>query len=445
MSVISLFGTDGIRGKANQELTVELALKAGQSAALCLGKSLARRFVIVGKDTRSSGDMLEAALSAGISSYGFSVHHAGVVPTPAVSYLIRKLKASFGCMISASHNPADDNGIKFFQRSGFKVNDNDERRMEEIILNDTLKARPKNAGSIVEDTRLHEHYFSFLKSRSSIPLKGMKIVVDCAHGASSSFARRLFKECGAEVYSFMDTPTGYNINENCGSLHTEFIRKKVREYKAHAGFAFDGDADRVIVVDEKGNVLNGDHYMAIMASHFKEKGILKNNVVVATIMSNMGLELFLKRRGIELHRTPVGDKFVADELKRRHAVFGGEQAGHLIFMNENPSGDGLMSALKLCGVLMEKQKPLSELAGRITMFPQVIINVVVQNKEQWVDVPEIKKCIAAVESKLKKKGRVLVRPSGTEPKLRIMLEGEDKERITQLGLQIKEVVERHLK
>lgn len=444
MNAIPLFGTDGIRGKANQELTAELALKAGQAAVLCLGKLSARRSVIVGKDTRSSGDMLEAALSAGIASYGFSVRHAGVVPTPAVSYLTRTHKSSFGCMISASHNPAEDNGIKFFLNSGFKADDDDERRMEEIILNDAPKTRPGRMGSIMADASLQEQYFRFLKSRSTAPLKGLRVVLDCAHGASSAFAARIFKECGADVHSFMDTPTGYNINENCGSLHPEFIRRKVMQHKAHAGFAFDGDADRVIAVDEKGNILNGDHYMAVVASHLKEIGALKNNLVVSTIMSNMGLELFLKHRGIKLYRTPVGDKFVALELKRQKAVFGGEQAGHLIFMNENPSGDGLMSALKLCNVLVEHGKPLSELAGKLTMFPQVIYNVVTQKKEQWADVPAIKKCIAGAESKLRKKGRILVRPSGTEPKLRIMLEGENRESITRFGLQIKEVVERHL-
>lgn len=445
MSTLPLFGTDGIRGKANHELTAELALKAGRAAALCLGKPSARRMVVIGKDTRSSGDMLEAALSAGVASYGFSVHHAGIVPTPAVSYLTRALNASFGCMISASHNPAEDNGIKFFLRSGFKVNDANERAMEEIILNEPLKPRHRNPSSIVSDAKLHERYFEFLRSKVVRPLKGMRVVMDCAHGASSPFAKRLFKECGADVFSFMDTPTGYNINENCGSLYPEFIRKKVLACKAHVGFAFDGDADRVIVVDEKGNILNGDHYMAVVASHLREKKLLKNNIVVATIMSNMGLELFLKHRGIRMVRTPVGDKFVALELKKRKANFGGEQAGHLIFLNENPSGDGLMSALKLCNVLIEKQKPLSELAGKLTLFPQVIFNAVVQNKEQWTDVPQIQKCVADAENKIKKKGRILVRPSGTEPKLRVMLEGEDKEQITRLGLHIKEMAEKYLK
>lgn len=445
MSRIALFGTDGIRGKANEELTAELALKVGQAAAVCLGRQTGSRVVLVGKDTRSSGDMLESAFSAGVASIGFSVHHAGIVPTPAVSHLTRSMKAAFGCMISASHNPAEDNGIKFFSRSGFKVSDVKEREMEDFIVNALQKPRLKHTGSILSDPRLAERYFQFLKSRGASALKGLRVVVDCAHGASSSFAKRLFYECGAAVESFMDTPTGYNINENCGSLHPEYIRKKVLKFKAHAGFAFDGDADRVIVVDEKGNILTGDHYMAVLAGYLKEKKQLKNNVVVATIMSNMGLELFLKEKRIQFFRTSVGDKFVAQELKKRKGAFGGEQAGHLIFMNENPSGDGLMSALKLCNVLVEKGKPLSELASKMALFPQVIFNAVVRNKEQWTDIPEINRCVADAEEKISRRGRILVRPSGTEPKLRVMLEGENEELIKRLGLQIKETIEKHLK
>ncbi|MGH2331234.1 phosphoglucosamine mutase [Thermoanaerobacter mathranii] len=443
-----LFGTDGVRGIANYDLTPQLAFELGRAGAYVLTQGTHRPKVVVGKDSRISGDMLECALTAGLTSVGAEVISVGIIPTPAVAYLTRLYQADAGVMISASHNPVEYNGIKFFDKDGYKLPDEVEDRIENIIKEKNELPSPigTGIGTRKEYTNSHRDYIEFLKSTIDGDLKGMKIVIDCAYGASSTVAPILFKELGAEVILYGAEPMGDKINVNCGSTHPEKLQQLVIKNGADIGLAFDGDADRLIAVDEKGNVIDGDHIMAICAIDLKKKGRLKNNTVVATVMSNIGFEIALKEQGINLIRTKVGDRYVLEEMIKGRYSIGGEQSGHIIFLDDNTTGDGEITALKLCSILKESGKKLSELAACMVTYPQVLINAKVKNelKNAYLEDEEIKREIKNLEREMKGDGRVLIRPSGTEPLVRVMVEGKDYNKISQMAKELAELIERKL-
>ncbi|MBT1278628.1 phosphoglucosamine mutase [Thermoanaerobacter sp. CM-CNRG TB177] len=443
-----LFGTDGVRGIANYDLTPQLAFELGRAGAYVLTQGTHRPKVVVGKDSRISGDMLECALTAGLTSVGAEVISVGIIPTPAVAYLTRLYQADAGVMISASHNPVEYNGIKFFDKDGYKLPDEVEDRIENIIKEKNELPSPigTGIGTRKEYTNSHRDYIEFLKSTIDGDLKGMKIVIDCAYGASSTVAPILFKELGAEVILYGAEPIGDKINVNCGSTHPEKLQQLVIKNGADIGLAFDGDADRLIAVDEKGNVIDGDHIMAICAIDLKKKGRLKNNTVVATVMSNIGFEIALKEQGINLIRTKVGDRYVLEEMIKGRYSIGGEQSGHIIFLDDNTTGDGEITALKLCSILKESGKKLSELAACMVTYPQVLINAKVKNelKNAYLEDEEIKREIKNLEREMKGEGRVLIRPSGTEPLVRVMVEGKDYNKISQMAKELAELIERKL-
>ncbi|ADD03145.1 phosphoglucosamine mutase [Thermoanaerobacter italicus Ab9] len=443
-----LFGTDGVRGIANYDLTPQLAFELGRAGAYVLTQGTHRPKVVVGKDSRISGDMLECALTAGLTSVGAEVISVGIIPTPAVAYLTRLYQADAGVMISASHNPVEYNGIKFFDKDGYKLPDEVEDRIENIIKEKNELPSPigTGIGTRKEYTNSHRDYIEFLKSTIDGDLKGMKIVIDCAYGASSTVAPILFKELGAEVILYGAEPMGDKINVNCGSTHPEKLQQLVIKNGADIGLAFDGDADRLIAVDEKGNVIDGDHIMAICAIDLKKKGRLKNNTVVATVMSNIGFEIALKEQGINLIRTKVGDRYVLEEMIKGRYSIGGEQSGHIIFLDDNTTGDGEITALKLCSILKESGKKLSELAACMVTYPQVLINAKVKNelKNAYLEDEEIKREIKNLEREMKGEGRVLIRPSGTEPLVRVMVEGKDYNKISQMAKELAELIERKL-
>ncbi|MFV9568317.1 phosphoglucosamine mutase [Thermoanaerobacter mathranii] len=443
-----LFGTDGVRGIANYDLTPQLAFELGRAGAYVLTQGTHRPKVVVGKDSRISGDMLECALTAGLTSVGAEVISVGIIPTPAVAYLTRLYQADAGVMISASHNPVEYNGIKFFDKDGYKLPDEVEDRIENIIKEKNELPSPigTGIGTRKEYTNSHRDYIEFLKSTIDGDLKGMKIIIDCAYGASSTVAPILFKELGAEVILYGAEPMGDKINVNCGSTHPEKLQQLVIKNGADIGLAFDGDADRLIAVDEKGNVIDGDHIMAICAIDLKKKGRLKNNTVVATVMSNIGFEIALKEQGINLIRTKVGDRYVLEEMIKGRYSIGGEQSGHIIFLDDNTTGDGEITALKLCSILKESGKKLSELAACMVTYPQVLINAKVKNelKNAYLEDEEIKREIKNLEREMKGEGRVLIRPSGTEPLVRVMVEGKDYNKINQMAKELAELIERKL-
>ncbi|EMT38285.1 phosphoglucosamine mutase [Thermoanaerobacter thermohydrosulfuricus] len=443
-----LFGTDGVRGIANYDLTPQLAFELGRAGAYALTEGSHRPKIVVGKDSRISSDMLECALAAGLTSVGAEVISVGIIPTPAVAYLTRLYQADAGVMISASHNPVEYNGIKFFDKNGYKLPDEVEDRIENIIKEKIELPSPigTGIGTRKEYTNSHRDYIEFLKSTIDGDLKGMKIVIDCAYGASSTVAPILFKELGAEVILHGAEPIGEKINVNCGSTHPEKLQQLVIENGADIGLAFDGDADRLIAVDEKGNVVDGDHIMAICAIDLKKKGRLKNNTVVATVMSNIGFEIALKEQGINLIRTKVGDRYVLEEMIKGGYSIGGEQSGHIIFLNDNTTGDGEITALKLCSILKESGKKLSELAACMVTYPQVLINAKVKNelKHAYLEDEEIKREIENLEREMRGEGRVLIRPSGTEPLVRVMVEGKDYDKISQMAKELAELIERKL-
>ncbi|KUJ91744.1 MAG: phosphoglucosamine mutase [Thermoanaerobacter thermocopriae] len=443
-----LFGTDGVRGIANYDLTPQLAFELGRAGAYVLTQGTHRPKVVVGKDSRISGDMLECALTAGLTSVGAEVISVGIIPTPTVAYLTRLYQADAGVMISASHNPVEYNGIKFFDKDGYKLPDEVEDRIENIIKEKIELPSPigTGIGTRKEYTNSHRDYIEFLKSTIDGDLKEMKIVIDCAYGASSTVAPILFKELGAEVILYGAEPIGDKINVNCGSTHPEKLQQLVIKNGADIGLAFDGDADRLIAVDEKGNVIDGDHIMAICAIDLKKKGRLKNNTVVATVMSNIGFEIALKEQGINLIRTKVGDRYVLEEMIKGRYSIGGEQSGHIIFLDDNTTGDGEITALKLCSILKESGKKLSELAACMVTYPQVLINAKVKNelKNAYLEDEEIKREIKNLEREMKGEGRVLIRPSGTEPLVRVMVEGKDYNKISQMAKELAELIERKL-
>ena len=445
-----LFGTDGIRGVANEEpITTETAMKVGRATAYIFKNGSRRHRIVIGKDTRVSGYMLETALASGICSMGVDVLLVGPLPTPGIAFITSSMRADAGVVISASHNPFQDNGIKIFSGDGFKLPDKKELEIEELIFSDKIDQLRPTATEVGKAFRVDDavgRYVVFLKGTfpKKLDLTGMTIAVDCAHGAAYRVAPSVFEELGAKVITIGNKPNGENINDKFGSLYPEVISSVVKENSADIGIALDGDADRVIVVDEKGQEVNGDQIMAICAQEKMENKELTDGVLVATVMSNMGLEIFMKEIGGRLIRTPVGDRYVVEKMMKGGYSLGGERSGHLIFINYNTTGDGILSALKLLSVMVRKQKRLSELSGIMKEFPQVLKNVIVKKRENIDNVPKIVEAINRAEERLGDKGRVLVRYSGTELLLRVMVEGEDEGLITTLADDIIECVKKEL-
>ncbi len=439
-----LFGTDGIRGVANRELTPELAFNIGRIAAWLLGRDYDKPVFIIGRDTRLSGPMLEGSLLAGIISAGGTARVLGIASTPAVAYLTRELKACAGIVISASHNPIEDNGLKIFNNSGFKLSDSIEEKIEEVYFNSPESVpRPEGPGlgHALIDGEAMQRYLNHLKDCSA-SLDGLSLVIDCAHGAACRVAGELLQDLGASVSMLHDEPDGKLINVNCGATDTADLQREVINKGAQAGLAFDGDADRLIAVNEKGAVVDGDAVMAICAVDMLGKGLLNNSTLVATVMSNGGLDILAEKEGFKVIRTSVGDRYVLEKMIAGGYNLGGEQSGHVIFSDYATTGDGLLTALQLLKVLQEKQQPLSELASLLERLPQVLVNRKVAGKEGWSDNPRIMETISRVEKELGRHGRVLVRPSGTEPKFRVMLEADlPEEKLEEYALEIADVIE----
>ncbi|MCP3031719.1 phosphoglucosamine mutase [Halobacillus sp. A1] len=441
------FGTDGVRGVANKELTPELAFKLGRYGGYVLTKEVQRPKILIGRDTRISGEMLEGALAAGLLSIGAEVMRLGVISTPGVAFLTKALQAEAGIMISASHNPVEDNGIKFFGPDGFKLTDAQEDEIEQLIdaEEDTLP-RPSGAdlGQINDYFEGGQKYMQHLKQTVDYDFEGLHIALDCANGATSSHASHLFADLEADITSIGSSPDGLNINKDVGSTHPEALQKVVREKNADIGLAFDGDGDRLIAVDEKGEIVDGDRIMYICAKHMNEKGLLKHSTVVSTVMSNLGFYKAVEAQGIKSDKTAVGDRYVMEEMRRGGYNLGGEQSGHIIFLDHNTTGDGLLSALQLVNVIKETGKPLSELAAEMEKFPQVLKNIRVIDKQAVQTHPRIQEAIQAVEEEMGGSGRVLVRPSGTEPLVRIMVEAPTEEQCETYVNKVVQVVEEEL-
>ena len=426
-----LFGTDGVRGVANEEITPLLAMQLGQAGAYVLTKETQHKpTIMVGCDTRISGDMLANALMAGACSVGANVVYVGVVPTPAIAYLTQKYKVDAGVVISASHNPVEFNGIKFFNGNGYKLSDSLEDEIEALIHNQMAGVKfptGNGVGKIKYRNDAREEYINHAIQSVPVDLGGMKIVVDCAEGASFYTSVEALKDLGAQVIAIHNNPDGTNINANCGSTHMQELMGRVVYERADVGLAFDGDADRMLAVDENGKIVDGDQIMAIIGNYMKSRGKLKNNTIVATVMSNLGFYLMAKEKGLLIEQTKVGDRYVLERMREIDASLGGEQSGHIIFLEENTTGDGLLSALHLLEVMVETKMPLSKLAAVMTVMPQALVNAKVANhkKERYMDYPEIAKAIGQLEERFAGEGRVLIRPSGTEPKVRVMIEGKD--------------------
>jgi phosphoglucosamine mutase len=445
-----LFGTDGIRGVANEyPMTAEVALNVGRAIAYLSKREGHTPRIIIGKDTRQSGDMFESALISGICSMGVHAISAGVIPTPGIAFLTSSMRADAGIVISASHNPMQDNGIKIFNGDGLKLADEKETMIEELIFFNNmhkLHPDPKELGRLSRLDDAAGRYVNFLKEAFPQELnpEGMKIVLDCSNGATYRVAPATFAELGVEVTTLFDQPDGKNINLHCGSQHPEALAYEVLRQKADAGFAFDGDGDRMIAVDEKGNVLTGDRILAICSALLKKEGKLKKNLVVRTVMSNLGLSVAFQELGIDSIFTKVGDRFVLEEMLARGAVIGGEDSGHLIFLEHHTTGDGLITALQVLAAMKKEGKTLSDLAGIMTVFPQMLINIDVKRKPEIETIPEIMAAINQVEAALGNKGRVLVRYSGTQNMCRVMVEGPTKEKTQTYCRQIADVVEKVL-
>jgi len=435
-----LFGTDGIRGEANvAPMTPETALRLGRALAAGLLEDPrripeGRPRIVIGKDTRLSGYIFEQALTAGICAMGVDVLLSGPLPTPGIAFLTASMRADAGVVISASHNPYYDNGIKIFSRDGYKLPDSVESSLESMILNDAYSdvgATRKDIGRAFRIDGAWSRYVVFLKSilPADLTLDGLKIVVDCAHGAAYKVAPAVFEELGASVIATGDTPDGTNINDGYGSLHPKHMCQLVKAHNADIGIALDGDADRVIVADEQGHIVDGDHLMAISAIQMKREGSLQNDTLVGTVMSNMGLEISMRNQGITLLRTAVGDRNVVEEMRKGNHNFGGEQSGHLVYLDHSSTGDGIIAALKTLSVMIREKKPLSALANVMQTVPQVLVNLKVKQKTPLSELPAVEKRIKDIEKKLGDTGRVLVRYSGTEPKIRVMVEGLDEAQI----------------
>lgn len=442
-----LFGTDGVRGVANDELTPLLAMQLGQAGAYVLTKENKHKpTIMVGCDTRISGDMLANALMAGICSVGANTVYVGVIPTPAVAYLTRKYKVDAGVVISASHNPVEFNGIKFFDGEGYKLPDALEDEIETIIksgMNEIKFPIGSNVGKIKYRTDAREEYINHSVQSVNVDLSGLKIVVDCAEGAAYYTSVEALRDLGGNIVPLHNMPDGTNINANCGSTHMQELQARVVYEKADIGLAFDGDADRLLAVDEMGNIVDGDQIMAIVGMHMKENHELVNDTIVATVMSNLGFFLMGEKNGIHMEQTKVGDRYVLERMKEIGASLGGEQSGHIIFLKENTTGDGLLSALHLLKVIVETGKKLSELAGIMEVLPQALVNAKVPNhkKEHYMEYPEIADAIQKLNNKFAGEGRVLIRPSGTEPLVRVMIEGKNQQMIEKDAEQLAELIQ----
>ena len=439
-----LFGTDGVRGIANRDLSCELAFQIGAVGAFVLTNEIHSPRILIGMDTRKSGPMLGAAISAGICSVGGDVLDVGVLPTPAMAYLVRLYEADAAVMISASHNPMEYNGIKWFDGNGFKLSDEIEDRIETIIRTGEAIPHPegRDVGRIIPAVRARQDYCDYLVEQSEGRFEGQRIVLDCANGAASAIAKEVFERLGAEVIAKSSAPDGSNINNHCGSTHPERLQEMVVNYGADLGFAFDGDADRLISCDEHGNIVDGDQAMGIMALSMKEHGKLKKDTLVITVMSNLGLKKAMQEAGIRIVETKVGDRYVLEEMLAGKYSIGGEQSGHIILLDRNTTGDGMMSAVALLNVVAESKKRLSKLAAQIPEFPQVLVNVIVENdvKQQAMDDADLAKRKQEIERELGENGRVLLRASGTEPLMRIMLEGQDEKHILELALSLAHII-----
>ena len=442
-----MFGTDGVRGVANEELTPQLAMQLGQAGAYVLSKETKHKpTIMVGCDTRISGDMLANALMAGACSVGANAVYVGVLPTPAVAYLAKKYKVDAGVVISASHNPVEFNGIKFFDGNGYKLPDALEDEIEALIRNnmDGVKfPTGSGVGKIKYRTDAREEYINHSIKSVNVSLDGLKIVADCAEGASYYTSVEALKELGASVIAIHNNPDGTNINANCGSTHMEELCARVVAEKADLGLAFDGDADRLLAVDENGKLVDGDQIMAIVGNYMKEKGTLAQNTIVVTVMSNLGFTIMAKEHDIHLEVTKVGDRYVLERMKEIGAVLGGEQSGHIIDLNHNTTGDGLLTALLLLQVVVESGKKLSELASIMEVLPQALVNAKVPNhkKDKYMEYPEIAQAIKELEDKFGGEGRVLIRPSGTEPLVRVMIEGKDQKLIEDEAKKLAELIQ----
>ena len=449
-NTVKLFGTDGIRGKANHyPMTGEIAFEVGRAAAYVLNKKHGLNKILIGKDTRLSGYMLESALTSGICSMGMHVVLVGPMPTPGIAFVTRSLRVDAGVVISASHNPYDDNGIKFFSSEGFKLPDSIENQIEKAMFSKKLeKIRPegKEIGKAYRVDDAAGRYIEYIKSTfpKGRTLEGIKVVVDCSNGSAYKITPYALNELGANVIPINDAPDGININADCGAAHPAAMQRAVLEHKADIGIAHDGDADRTILCDEKGEIVDGDKIMAICAMDMKKDGKLKGNTVIATVMSNIGFELFLKKSGIKVVRTKVGDRYVVEEMLKRNCNLGGEQSGHIIFLDYNSTGDGPITALQVLSAMCRREKSLSELASYVPIYPQVLVNVKVRKLKNMEDFPDITSAIKKARKKLNS-GRILVRPSGTEPKIRVMVEGDNMDNITAIAEDIAEVIKSNMK
>jgi phosphoglucosamine mutase len=443
-----LFGTDGIRGVANvYPMTAEVALQLGKGCAYVFRDKGKRHKIVVGKDTRLSGYMIETAITAGICSMGGDVLLVGPLPTPGIAFLTTSMRADAGIVISASHNPYQDNGIKVFSRTGFKLPDQVEEQIESLMFSEALSTSAVTANKVGKAFRIDDakgRYIVFLKNTfpQELTLDGMHIVMDCANGATYKVAPTVFEELGAQVTLLGNKPSGENINKNCGALYPSQVSAMVRKKKADIGISFDGDGDRVVFVDENGEIVDGDQIMAICASRMFKEGRLKKNTLITTVMSNMGLEVCMRDQGIRLVRTKVGDRYVVEEMVKRGCNFGGEQSGHLVFLDHNPTGDGILSALQLLSIMQKEEKSLSDLSDIMDRYPQKLINVRIKEKKKLEEFPVVVKQISRVEKKLGTKGRLLVRFSGTEPLVRVMIEGEDEKEILMLAEETAQIIER---
>ena len=442
-----LFGTDGVRGVANQEITAELAYQLGKAATYYFGQTVERPKIVIGRDTRVSGMMLEAALAAGVCSAGGEALMLGVAPTPGIAFLTKELGAQAGVVLSASHNPFQDNGIKFFSSTGYKLPDQVEDELERIIQ-EGVENLPRPIGDKIGEIILIENelslYEEYLKKTISTTLEGIKVVLDCSNGASFKIAPVLYRTLGAEVIALSNEPTGININDHCGSTHLEKLQKAVVEHKAHIGLAHDGDADRCLAITEEGRVVDGDRIMLLCALLLKEQGLLTDNKVVATVMSNLGFHQAARNYGLNLEIASVGDRYVLEMMKEKNACLGGEQSGHIIFGNLSTTGDGILTGLQLLAALKESGKKMSELSELMVDFPQILVNVRVTDRKAWETNDRIQEAIGIAEKQLGKNGRILVRPSGTEPLLRIMAEGPSQDELEELIHHIAEITRQEI-
>jgi phosphoglucosamine mutase len=441
------FGTDGVRGVANSELTPELAFKLGRFGGYVLTKNAKRPKVLIGRDTRISGHMLEGALVAGLLSIGAEVMRLGVISTPGVAFLTKVMGAQAGVMISASHNPVADNGIKFFGPDGFKLSDDEELEIEKLLdTNEDSLPRPigKELGQVTDYFEGVQKYIQYLKQTVDEDFEGIHIALDCAHGATSSLATHLFADLEADLSTMGASPNGLNINDGVGSTHPEALAQFVKEKGADVGLAFDGDGDRLIAVDENGQIVDGDQIMYICAKYLQQEGRLKQSTVVSTVMSNLGFHKGLEELGIKSVQTAVGDRYVVEEMKKNNYNLGGEQSGHIIFLDYNTTGDGLLTGLQLVNIMKLTKKPLSELAAEMKKFPQKLVNVRVTDKHKVLENEKVKRTIQEAEEEMKGNGRILVRPSGTEPLVRVMAEAPTEEECNRYVEKIANVVKEEM-